>query len=68
MSPRGWAPSGAYERRLLDMVVALVNGRDDSFAFTSEELGLARTAGMDVETLRRELRREAFSVYVKFLL
>lgn len=68
LSPRGWAPSGAYERRLLDMVVALLNGRDDSFTFTAEELGLARTAGMDADTLRHELRREAFSIYVRFLL
>lgn len=68
MSRRGWAPSNTYDVRLLDMLIALLNGRDDSFMFSVEELEIARDVGMDVETLRQELRREAFSLYVRSLL
>ncbi|MFI6320738.1 hypothetical protein ACIBG8_24590 [Nonomuraea sp. NPDC050556] len=67
MSRRGWAPSNTYDVRLLDMLIALLNGRDDTFAFTAEELEIARAAGMNEETLRQELRREAFSLYIKSL-
>lgn len=67
-STKAWKPRDRYEQLLLDLLLAMLNGREATFGFPPEELEIALEAGMDAETLRRELRREAFSLYVRSLL